>query len=80
MRKKEERCVLTFSTTTYAIALQVACEKVGLVGRLIPLPSQVRAGCGLAWCCAPKDQEQVLKLAEIEGILVEECELIELFI
>ena len=41
MRKKEERFVVTFATTTGAMAMERACQAAGLPGRLIPVP---------AWC------------------------------
>jgi len=45
-RKKKPRLVIAFNTTTAALAFDEICE----LGRLIPLPSQIRAGCGLAYC------------------------------
>ena len=38
MRKKEERFVVTFATTTGAMAMERACQAAGLPGRLIPVP------------------------------------------
>ena len=47
MRRKAERCVVTFPTTAGAMAMEAACQAAGLPGRLIPLPRSVAAGCGL---------------------------------
>ncbi|MEA4964829.1 MAG: DUF3343 domain-containing protein [Oscillospiraceae bacterium] len=42
--------VLTFQTTTAALAMEALCARQGLSGRLIPVPVAVTAGCGMAWC------------------------------
>lgn len=41
--------VVTFATTTDALALQAAAGPLGLAGRLAPVPRQLSASCGLAW-------------------------------
>ena len=50
MLKKTEKLVITFHTTTEAMAMESACRKEGADGRLIPVPRVISAGCGLAWC------------------------------
>ena len=49
MRKKEQKIVITFRTTGEAIPMQTQCQKVGIPGRLIPVPRQISSGCGLSW-------------------------------
>ena len=49
MREKELQCVITFKTTTQAMAFEEMAKKTALQGRLIPLPRVISAGCGLAW-------------------------------
>lgn len=49
MRKKEWKLVITYHTTTEAIGMEKACKEENMPGRLIPVPQQVSAGCGLAW-------------------------------
>ena len=41
--------VLTFSTTPEAIRFERSAKELHLPGYLIPIPSQLSAGCGLAW-------------------------------
>ena len=53
MRKKEERFVVTFATTTGAMAMERACQPAGLPGRLIPVPRSITAGCGMCWSAPP---------------------------
>lgn len=76
MRKREKKIVITFYTTTDAMAMERYCKKRKEPGRLIPVPGTISAGCGLAWCALPKDRERLLKVTE-EGKLtlqaVHEC-------
>ena len=76
MRKRERKAVITFSTTTAAIHMETCCKKEGLPGRLIPVPTAITAGCGLAWALYPEEKEMVLAMMEREGIVPEGvCEL-----
>lgn len=50
MRQKEWKTVVSFHTTTEAMAAEEAGKEAGRNGRLIPVPRQISAGCGLAWC------------------------------
>lgn len=54
MREKAERCIVTFRTTTGAMAMEQACRDAGVSGRLIPVPRSITAGCGMCWA-APKE-------------------------
>ena len=58
MREKTMKLVITFHTTTQAIAMEAFCQKEELPGRLIPLPREISAGCGLAWRMRPEEWEQ----------------------
>ena len=49
MREKKRYRILTFHTTTEAMAMEKRCEENGIPGRLIPIPREITAGCGLAW-------------------------------
>ena len=60
MRKKELKLVITFQTTADAMAMEQACRRQQVKGRLIPVPRAITAGCGLAWC-ADLEQREVLK-------------------
>lgn len=54
MRKKRDYVILTFRTTTDAMAMEAQCAACGISGRLIPIPREITAGCGLAWRIAPE--------------------------
>ena len=49
---------VTFGTTTQAIAMERECKKTGFEGRLIPVPREISASCGLAWKCAEQGEEE----------------------
>ncbi len=56
MRVKVDSLVITFPTTAAAMACEDLCKKKGLPGRMIPVPGQISAGCGLAWKVSPADR------------------------
>ena len=76
MRQKHDRLVIGFHTTHDAMAFEEACLKSGAEGRLIPLPKEISAGCGLAWSAplgAEDDLKRVLSEAGIEPQVMKVC-------
>ncbi|EHI58737.1 MAG: DUF3343 domain-containing protein [Hungatella hathewayi] len=59
MRAKEQRLVVTFHTTTEAMAAEKELKLNQIAGRLIPVPRQISAGCGLAWSAPAAGEEAV---------------------
>lgn len=49
MRKKVPCLILTFFTTADAIAFEQYVKETKLSGRLIPIPRELSAGCGMAF-------------------------------
>lgn len=68
MRKKELRLIITFHTTAQAMAAERFCKEQGIAGRLIPVPRQISAGCGLAWSAPPETEEVLAGKLEEAGI------------
>ena len=73
MRVKEERCIVTFRTTTGAMAMERSCKAAGVPGRLIPVPRTITAGCGMCWSAPWKSREAVEDLVmeahlDVDGI------------
>ena len=66
MIRKQERLVITFYTTTAAMAMEHICKEQGADGRLIPVPGSISADCGLAWC-ARNDSEDALLTLMVEN-------------
>ena len=66
MREKKDALVVTFRTTTQAMAAEKFCQQNGLPGRIIPVPREITAGCGLSWKAAPGERE-ILTQAFTDG-------------
>jgi hypothetical protein len=62
MIKKQERLVITFYTTTTAMAMESICKAAGADGRIIPVPGSITADCGLAWCAKNGSEDELLEL------------------
>lgn len=49
MREKKNYRIFTFQTTTDAMAMEKQCIRNEIPGRMIPVPREISAACGLAW-------------------------------
>ena len=79
MRKKTKQLVITFSTTTAAMAMEKRAQEMVIFGRLIPLPSEISAGCGLSWKTKPEEKEKMLVFLEEEKLKWEAMYELELY-
>ena len=68
MIQRTMKLVITFYTTTDAMAMEQACRAAGADGRMIPVPRSITAGCGLAWCAAPASEAALTELMRSHGI------------
>lgn len=68
MIRKSEKLVITFHTTTAAMAMERVCKVNSADGRIIPLPCSISADCGLAWCAKPESEIPLLDLMTRNGI------------
>ena len=60
MRQRKPALIITFSATTDAMAMETYCQARNLPGRLIPVPREITAGCGMAWS-APAEARPALE-------------------
>lgn len=67
-RVKVPSLILSFAKTTDAMAVEKYCMDKGLPGRLIPVPRQITAGCGLSWKAAPEDQDVLTEALTEAGL------------
>ena len=74
MIKKEMKLVITFYTTTDAMAMEQACKEAGADGRIIPVPRMISAGCGLAWCAKLESEMALRTLMEEQKITFQEIQ------
>ena len=68
MRIRERRLIVAFYTTHDAMAFEDFCLDRGIGGRLIPLPREISAGCGLAWSAPPDDPAGLRALLAEAGV------------
>ena len=60
MRIKKLCLIITFDTTTAAMAMELQCQACGAPGRLIPVPASISAECGMCWK-APVEARSLLE-------------------
>ncbi|WP_306485618.1 DUF3343 domain-containing protein [Anaerococcus sp.] len=63
--------VITFDTTTDAMMMELFAKENKLSGKLIPLPNEISAGCGLAFKIETEDLDKVTKTLEENSISYE---------
>ena len=64
MRPKTLKLVITFHTTAAAMAMEKLCKEEHVPGRLIPVPRELTADCGMAWCAPVEAAVRLRALAE----------------
>ena len=79
LRQKKPALVISFAATADAMAVERYCGEKGLPGRLIPIPREITAGCGLAWKTLPEEQERFARALEESGIRWQEMRVLELW-
>lgn len=70
--------MVAFPTTTEAMHLQAVASDAGLTGRLVPIPRQLSAGCGLAWSEPAASFDQVRRTLDEHSIAYEQLCVLEL--
>ena len=78
MLKKKPTLIITFATTTQAMAMEKSCVQQNLPGRLIPVPREITAGCGLSWKAQPEDKEQLITALTAANLKWAECHILEI--
>ena len=71
--EKTMKVVFAFPTTTMAMKMEAAAKAKEAPGRLIPVPRQISAGCGMAWCAPVADRVSLEQLIATEQIVTEGC-------
>lgn len=76
-RRKTPKLIITFHTTTAAMAMEAVCGSDN--GRLIPNPKEISGSCGLAWCSQPEKETLLLEVMEKNNISYQVKRVIELY-
>ena len=78
-RQKKPALVVTFDTTSQAMAAEALFQDAGLPGRMIPIPSQITAGGGLAWKALPEERDALCAALDGAGIAHGGCFVLEMY-
>ena len=70
-RQRTPALVISFQDTAQALAAEALFGRLSLPGRIIPLPSRISAGCGLAWRDEPENEAALRDLLAQTGIEAE---------
>ena len=68
MLQKKLCLVVTFDASAAAMAAEKYCLEKGVPGRLIPVPREITAGCGLAWKAEVEQEKAVTAALQEAGI------------
>ena len=79
MRQKTPKAVVTFACTSDAMAVEAAAREQGFPGRMIPVPSEISAGCGLAWCAPLEDRADLERALAAAGLAFEALHQVDLY-
>lgn len=64
---------------TWAMAAEELFRRAGLPGRMIPVPSQIAAGCGLVWKALPQERDALCTALDTAAIGHSGCFLLEMY-
>lgn len=79
MRQKKPTLFFSFSATEGAMAAESTCRKHGVPGRLVPVPREITAGCGLAWMSDPEQKDRILDFFRQQNLSWEGCHVLDFF-
>jgi len=79
IRQKTIRLLITFSSTQEAMKMEAVCRDNHLRGRLIPLPTKISAGCGLAYRTETELKQTAMNIMRDNNIRWEAMYEMELF-
>ena len=71
MRAKTPKTVITFASMTDVMAMEGYAREFGIPGRIIPVPSEVSAGCGMSWCADATQRDELVAKLEQHSIVYE---------
>ena len=79
MREKKPFMVVSFDTTEDVMEFEEKAPDAGIPGRIIPLPPEVDAGCGMAWAVPLDDADNLSELLSTSGLTYDAITFVELF-
>ena len=68
MLKKKLKLIVTFHTSSEAMATEKACKDAGIVGQLISAPRELTADCGISYAAEVEDKGKIEELLNSKKI------------
>lgn len=68
MRERHRQLVITFARAAEAMKMDILSDGSDVGGRVIPLPSELSAGCGIAWKAELSERERLLAFMDEKDI------------
>lgn len=65
---KERHLYITFFTSAEAMATEQLCLENNISGKLVPVPRQLSANCGISWQARVEDEEKLKKILKENDI------------
>lgn len=78
-RCKTPHAVVTFDSTADAMAVQAASADGSVPGRMIPVPSEISAGCGLAWSTPANQQQELEQVLQTKNLSWSAIKIVDLY-
>ena len=77
MLKKEVKLIVTFYTSSEAMATERVCREAGIDGKLISAPRNLTADCGISYATDVENQEKIEELLKEKKVEYEKMVKIE---
>lgn len=77
MLKKELKLIVTFYTSSEAMATERVCREAGIDGKLISAPRNLTADCGISYATDVENQEKIEELLKEKKVEYEKMVKIE---
>ena len=68
MLNKKKSLIVTYHSSTEAIATEKICNKAGIGGRIITTPRHITADCGMSFSIGIEQKEKFVELLKKERI------------
>lgn len=65
---QEKRLIITFNTTTDVLMSEKVFKENNIFGKIISIPSEISAGCGLTWESKIELKEELIKILKENAI------------
>ena len=72
--------VVSFDTTEDVMDIEAKAPTIGLPGRVIPVPPEIEAGCGMAWSVPLDESDDLAQKMDDASIEYSAITLVEMYV